>query len=130
MTCVARYGQLSVRNTYGECLRPQNTHLTDGQSQLPGRDDGTTNGGRRNLGQVHGHTVRDDTDTDTEDQSTNDEERDRSDEDELKDTSDGDDQDGGPKSSLSSKIVTQDRSHQGSDKLSGLDDRGEDGGVG
>jgi hypothetical protein len=47
--------------------------FVDGQSQLPGRDDRTSNGSGRDFGEVHGYTVTDDTDTDTEDESTDNE---------------------------------------------------------
>lgn len=104
--------------------------LTDGQGQLPTRDNRTTNSGRRDLGQVHGDTVGNDTDTDTEDESSNDQEGDRSNDDQLKDTSDSDDEDGTPEGTLSAEVVSQDGSSKGSNKLSCLDDRGEDSGVG
>lgn len=49
--------------------------LTDGEEELPSRDDRSTNVGGRNLGEIERRAVGDDSDTHAEDQTSHDEER-------------------------------------------------------
>jgi hypothetical protein len=106
------------------------THLTDGEGELPSRNNGSSNSSRRDLGQVHRDGGRNDTDTHSQDQSSDDEQGDASDDDQLKDTSDGDDEDSSSQSTLSAEVVTDESGQDGSNEFSSLDDGGEEGGVG
>lgn len=102
-------------------------NLTDGEHELPRRDDSATNGGRGDLGEVEGCAVRDNTDTGTENTSTEGQQRFRADSDELKDDADSDKSAGTEEATPTTDVVTQRRCKKRANNFTSLNDRGVEG---